>query len=61
VRLGGDLCASAGSSGLHVDLRDGGCVVRGGARPAGDTDQLPVRVFPERDAAMKLVTVALAG
>jgi len=27
---------------------------------AGGTDQLPVRVFPERDAAVKLVTVALA-
>jgi hypothetical protein len=26
----------------------------------GGTDQLPVRVFPGRDVAMKLVTVALA-
>jgi hypothetical protein len=29
ARLRGGLCASAGSSGLDVGLRDGGCVVRG--------------------------------
>jgi len=59
ARLGGGLYALAGSSGLGVDLRDGGCVVAAGTA-CGGIDELPVRVFRGRDAAVKLVTVALA-
>jgi hypothetical protein len=41
ARLGGGLCASAGSSGPDVDLADGGCVVRGehGPRAAQISDR----------------------